>query len=69
MESSAYNTELAFFYIGSGGNSVSDKLKLGEWNHVVAAFDGERLSMWVHGRLTVGRESKLGSRSPSLGGE
>ena len=59
-----YNTELAFFYIGSGGNSVSGKLKLGEWNHVVAAFDGDRLSMWVNGRLTVERESKFKTYAP-----
>jgi len=59
-----YNTELAIFYIGSGGNNIRGKLALGGWNHVVATFDGTNLSMWVNGRSTGHRESRLKSYRP-----
>ena len=53
-----YNTEICLFYIGSGGNNVQGKVNLGAWNHVVATFDGDRMRMWVNGRLTGDRESR-----------
>ena len=59
-----YNTEISLFYIGSGGNNVRGKLALGGWNHVVATFDGDRLRMWINGRSTGDRESKIKSYAP-----
>jgi len=53
-----YNTEVCGWYIAGGDNSVLGALTLGEWNHVVAAFDGNRLSIWVNGRLKGSRVSK-----------
>ena len=59
-----YNTEIACFYIGDGSNNVVGKLALGEWNHVAASFDGQKLYMWVNGRLTGSRESKFKTYQP-----
>ena len=44
-----YNTELALLYINSGANNVRGTLRLDEWNHVAASFDGTNLMMWVNG--------------------
>ena len=59
-----YNTELALFYIGSGGNNVSGKLALDKWNHVLGSFDGTNLIMRINGRLTLKRESKFKTYEP-----
>jgi hypothetical protein len=53
-----YNTEVADFFIGGGGNNSRGKLKLNAWNHVVASFDGNHISQWVNGRQTYHLESK-----------
>ena len=62
---SYYNTEVIDFYIADGSNSVRGKLRLGEWNHVVASFDGTQMNMWVNGRLTGSRESKFKTYQPT----
>lgn len=54
-----YNCEFCCWYIGSGANSVQGKLELGQWNHVVATFDGKELCLWINGRLARSRESKF----------
>lgn len=53
-----YNTELALLYINSGANNVRGTLRLDEWNHVAASFDGTNLMMWVNGRSTGRHPSK-----------
>jgi hypothetical protein len=60
-----YNAELCYFYIGRGGNCVSGALDLGKWNHVVGAFDGTMLSMWINGRLVGTRESAIKQYDPA----
>jgi len=62
-----YNTEICNFYVGGGatGNWKSAKLKVGEWNHVVAAFDGETLHQWVNGRPTSSRKSPNKNYKPA----
>lgn len=62
---SYYNTEVCDWYIGDGSNSVRGKLTLGDWNHVVACFDGTQLKMWINGRLTSEKESKFKSYKPA----
>jgi hypothetical protein len=54
-----YNTEICQLYIGDGGNSVRGKLTLGEWNHVIASFDGTKLNMWINGRSTGSNDSRF----------
>ena len=56
-----YNDELCYWYIGAGANSVAGKLKLGEWNHVAATFDGKRMVLWINGREAASRKSALKS--------
>ena len=56
-----YNTEVCNLYIGGGGNSVRGKLLLGEWNHVVASFDGKFKQVWVNGKLASKLESSVTS--------
>jgi hypothetical protein len=62
-----YNTEICLFYIGGGDNNVKGQLHLDQWNHVVAGFDGEFLSMWVNGRPTGRHPSKHKTYQPSPG--
>ena len=37
---------------------VNGPVTLGQWNHVVATFDGTRTRLWINGRSVAGRESK-----------
>jgi hypothetical protein len=62
-----YNTEICLFYIGGGDNNVKGQLRLDHWNHVVAGFDGEFLSMWINGRPTGRHLSKHKTYKPSAG--
>ncbi len=57
-----YNTEICW-YIGHGpvSNWLSGTPKIGEWNHVVATFDGKRMSLWINGREAASRESVVES--------
>jgi len=52
-------TDRCFWYIGSGSNYVSTQIKLNEWNHVAAVFDGEQMSLWLNGRLITEKPSKI----------
>lgn len=54
-----YNTELCFFYIGHGGNHLKEHLVLNRWQHVAASFDGERMSLWINGRMVGSRRSEV----------
>ena len=49
------------WYIGAGANHVRAYLKLHQWNHVAATFDGARMALWLNGRLASERESQFGS--------
>ena len=62
-----YNTEICLFYIGGGDNNIKGQLHLDQWNHVVAGFDGEYLSMWINGRSTGRHPSKHKTYKPSGG--
>jgi hypothetical protein len=55
-----------FWYIGHGKttNYVSTKLKLGEWNHVVATFGDNQLGLWINGRQAAKHESAVQSYKP-----
>ena len=53
-----YNAELCYWYIGSGGNNLRGKLALHGWNHVVGAYDGESMAMWINGRQVGSKLSK-----------
>jgi len=59
----AYYThaELCFWFIGSGGNKVYSNVKLREWNHIAATFDGAQMSLWINGRMAATRQSKFKS--------
>ncbi len=60
-----YNVDICLFYIASpAGNYVHGKLTLGQWNHVVATFDGDNLTMWINGRLAGTRKSKFKTYEP-----
>ncbi len=54
-----YAKNYCYWYIGAGGNNAGTKVKLYEWNHIAATFDGERMSLWLNGRQAAGRESKV----------
>jgi len=56
-----YAKDNVFWYIGSGGNKISAKIKLREWNHVVATFDGKRMAIWVNGKQIIGKKSRHAS--------
>jgi len=61
-----YNVDICLFYIASpAGNNVYGKLTLGQWNHVVATFDGDKLAMWINGRLVGTRKSKFKGYRPA----
>jgi len=62
-----YNTEICIFYIRSGSNRVQGQQKLYEWNHIVAAFDGTNLNMWVNGRSTGSNPSQYSTLNPTFG--
>ena len=53
-----YATDHCYWYIGAGANKIGARLKLHQWNHVVATFDGQRMALWVNGRLAAGRKSE-----------
>jgi hypothetical protein len=53
-----YNAELCYWYIGSGGNNLRGKLTLHGWNHVVGAYDGANMTMWINGRQVGSKKSK-----------
>ena len=52
-----YATDRCYWYIGAGANSINARVKLYEWNHVVATFDGKRMTLWLDGRQAAGRDS------------
>ena len=54
-----YATDLCYWYIGRGGNKVSTRIALNEWNHIAATFDGERISLWLNGRQAASRVSQV----------
>jgi len=60
-----YNTETCNWYIGSGANGLKQNhLIVGQWNHVVATFDGDMSRMWLNGRLSGRMKSKVKTYKP-----
>ena len=47
------------WYVGRGANQVAARIRINEWNHVAATFDGKRLALWINGREAGRRESAV----------
>ena len=62
-----YATDLCYWYIGSGANSVNARVKLHEWNHIAGTFDGKRMTLWLNGRQAASRESAVKTYSQREG--
>ena len=60
-----YNGEQVYWYISGGDNGISGRLRLSEWNHVVATFDGNQMALWINGRPAASREAKYKSYQPA----
>ncbi len=60
-----YSTTVACWYINGGDNGRYGPMTLGKWNHVVGTFDGDRLNVWVNGRLAATRKSKYQTYKPA----
>jgi hypothetical protein len=56
-----YNTELLCWYIGHGdtSNTMTTQLKLDQWQHIAATFDGKRMVLFINGRPAASRESTI----------
>jgi len=55
------NADHCYWYIGSGANGIAAQVKLYEWSHIAATFDGKRATLYVNGRPAAGRESRFKS--------
>lgn len=53
------HAELVYWFIGSGGNKLYDRVNLRKWNHVATSFDGERMILWLNGREVGNKESAI----------
>jgi len=54
-----YATDNCYWYIGGPGNSIAMKVKLHNWNHIAATFDGKEMTQWLNGKKASGRESRF----------
>lgn len=63
---SSYN-KMICWYIGHGpaSNWLGAIPKRGRWNHLVATFDGQRLALWINGKLAASRASQVASYEPA----
>jgi hypothetical protein len=52
-----YGDGCCWFYIGGGGNHTLARLAKDRWNHLVGAFDGQMLRLYVDGVLAGTRQS------------
>jgi len=52
------HAELVYWFIGSGGNKLYEKVDFKKWNHIATTFDGERMSLWLNGVEIGNKESK-----------
>ena len=53
-----YSTRgLCWWYVGSGSNSVGNKLTLNQWWHVTGTYDGDRRRIYINGRLAGSAKS------------
>ena len=50
-----------WWYISSGGNNVKSAAKIRSWQHVVGTFDGRDMKLYVDGKFTASKVSKLPS--------
>ena len=48
-----------WWYVSSGGNNVKGAARIGAWQHVVGAFDGHDMTLYIDGRLVASGKSKL----------
>ncbi len=55
-----YKTQRIYTYIGEATNNVESHsyLAVGTWNHIVSTFDGEKMSLFLNGRLVGQRLPK-----------
>ena len=61
-----YNTDICEFYIGGPGRHKAwGQVILGQWNHVVATYDGGRVAMWINGRSTSTVPTPVKSYQPT----
>jgi hypothetical protein len=58
-----YTDGQCWWYISGGGNNCRAPLPPGAWHHVVGTFDGERLCLYLDGRLVASKVSD----SPTIG--
>jgi len=54
----------AWFYISGGGNALKSGLTMGEWQHVVAVFDGKMMHLYFNGRRVATKESLRQQTAP-----
>jgi len=47
-----------YWYISSGGNNVSGRLKIGVWTHIAGTFDGSILRIYINGQEAQVKGSK-----------
>ncbi len=59
-----YNGEQVYWYLSGGGNNVRAKLSLNRWYHVMATFDGTRMTWWVNGRRAGSQDSNHKTYQP-----
>ena len=55
---SYYNTEVCDFFIGGGDNFIRGGVKVDQWNHIAASFDGKIMKIFVNGVLKRKRIAK-----------
>ncbi|MBI2299621.1 MAG: LamG domain-containing protein, partial [Armatimonadetes bacterium] len=56
-----YGANGCWFYISGGGNNVNSTLKLNDWNHVAATFDGTTMTLYIN-RVKVGSKTSKAPR-------
>ena len=60
-----YNTDICVFYIGTPARYAWGQVTLGQWNHVVATYDGKNVSAWINGRLTSTVQTPITKYQPT----
>ena len=48
-----------YFYVSGGGNHTAGPLKINQWTHVLATFNGTKLAMYINGRESTSKKSKF----------
>ena len=45
-----------YWWVGGGGNAVHAEVGLNQWSHIAATYDGERMILFINGRMAGARE-------------